>query len=296
MAAIVLKPAAATSIFFERSLTMTKCYIYALDSKTGILAAALSCPDNATAVQVFQIAGNCLERYGTSLRFDYGIAHVGADALIEYKIPARNSWQFLWSRKNWYEEQLHKKIRFDLCDFEIAEAQTKRAIFKTRYFKTHHFDENILFMSFANSELEELAQQRQSGTIKTSTQSTAQEISLADYRHQIQAASGKGISQTAMDMYQESIEWADDPADVKITNTVDIEQAVFSGAFRAMARFQEPIEETDIERVHRLRLECWAWKEIIKQVYPDTKGIDIDSEVERVKKQHRRAYPEWYEK
>ena len=80
----------------------------------------------------------------------------------------------------------------------------------------------------------------------------------------------------------------------------DVEQAVFSGTYRAFAKFKTPEGETEIDTVDRLYKEGEQWKRIVHQVYyPDIEIDeipDIDSEVKRIQKMHKRAFPESYEK
>jgi hypothetical protein len=87
---------------------------------------------------------------------------------------------------------------------------------------------------------------------------------------------------------------------VQIINIENIEQATFKGAYRAMARFHEPTDETEIDKVDRLYKDGISWKRIVHQVYyPDIEIDEIpemDSEIRRVQAAHRRAYPESYEK
>ena len=81
---------------------------------------------------------------------------------------------------------------------------------------------------------------------------------------------------------------------VHVINIENIEQATFNGAYRAMARIQEPIDETEGEKEHRLRQDGWKWKDIAKQIFPDIEEGLLDSEIDRLKKQHRREYPKFY--
>ena len=107
-----------------------------------------------------------------------------------------------------------------------------------------------------------------------------------------------GNPQSAVNADQESIESANGPVDVIVKNMPskkDIADVTFDATYRAMARFQEPIEETKLEKVHRLRQDGWEWKRIIHQAYYPDENIeditDIDSEVSRIQKQYYAAYP-----
>ena len=87
---------------------------------------------------------------------------------------------------------------------------------------------------------------------------------------------------------------------VQVINIENIEQATFNGAYRAMARFHEPMNETEIDKVERLYKDGVSWKRIVHQVYYPDIEIDeipeIDSEIRRIQAAHRRAYPESYKK
>ena len=87
---------------------------------------------------------------------------------------------------------------------------------------------------------------------------------------------------------------------VQIINIESLAQPTFDGAYRAMARFHEPTDETEMEKVDRLYKDGISWKRIVHQVYyPDIeidKIPEMESEIRRVQAAHRRAYPESYEK
>jgi len=79
----------------------------------------------------------------------------------------------------------------------------------------------------------------------------------------------------------------------------DIADGAFDGTRRALARFITQKDETPIEQVHRLRCDDVEWKYIARTIYKEEneKEIaesDLDSEVKRLQKQHRRNYPEFY--
>ena len=123
--------------------------------------------------------------------------------------------------------------------------------------------------------------------------------SSTDY--QMQVASGKGHPKSAVEAHNASIEWNDEPAHVHlngITHAAEnkIENAVYRGTYRAMSRFQEPADETEIEEVHRLRGENLPWKYIAQKVYFEREGValpddELCNEVKRLQAQHRREYP-----
>jgi hypothetical protein len=79
----------------------------------------------------------------------------------------------------------------------------------------------------------------------------------------------------------------------------DIANAVFDGTFRANARFQEPLDETPIEKIHRLRCDDVDWKFIGRTIYEEEHGENIDEAildtyVDKLRQQHKREYPEYY--
>jgi len=135
--------------------------------------------------------------------------------------------------------------------------------------------------------------------------SVAPGVDIADCPRITQAASGRGnpkSGSTVAEAYQESIEWADEPADVNVTNMPskkDIADAAFDGTFRAIARFKEPTDEVAIEKIHRLRCDGVEWKFIARTIYREEHGKDIDEQdlpsyVDSLRKQHKRQYPEYY--
>ena len=86
---------------------------------------------------------------------------------------------------------------------------------------------------------------------------------------------------------------------VQIINIESIAKPTFEGTYRAMARFQEPIDESLIEKAHRLRCDKIPWKYIGRVLYREESGqeieeTDLPAYVDRLKKQHRREYPEFY--
>jgi hypothetical protein len=74
-------------------------------------------------------------------------------------------------------------------------------------------------------------------------------------------------------------------------NTAARENDVFKGTFRARARFSEPDDEVEIEKIIRLKHDGWNWGNIVKQVYPDSDGMskeDFNKLVDATKKLHQR--------
>jgi len=99
-------------------------------------------------------------------------------------------------------------------------------------------------------------------------------------------------------------EWEPPTENVNVVNQLtkkDIADGAFDGTRRALARFINPKDETPIEKVHRLRCDDVEWKYIARTIYKEENGkniaeSDLDSEVKRLQKQHKREYPEFYEK
>jgi len=123
------------------------------------------------------------------------------------------------------------------------------------------------------------------------------------YPHQIQAATGIGVPDI-IEAYQASIEGSDGTApNVNVVNQLtkkDIADGAFDGTRRALARFITPKDETQIEKVHRLRCDDVEWKYIGRTIYREENGKNIDekdlrSYVDNLRKQHKRQYPEFYE-
>ena len=76
-------------------------------------------------------------------------------------------------------------------------------------------------------------------------------------------------------------------------NTAKRQNDVFQGTFRARARFSEPDDEVEIEKIHRLKQDGWKWENIVLQVYPDSENLsseDFKKKVEAVKQQYHREY------
>lgn len=60
------------------------------------------------------------------------------------------------------------------------------------------------------------------------------------------------------------------------------ENDVFGGTYRAMARFRDPPDEIELEKIARLINDGWKWKDAVMEVYPDTKPEELDREVNRL--------------
>jgi len=86
---------------------------------------------------------------------------------------------------------------------------------------------------------------------------------------------------------------------VQIINIESMAKPTFDGTYRAMARFQEPIDESSIEKAHRLRCDKISWKYIGRVLYREEYGRHIDEKdlsayVDKLRQQHKREYPEFY--
>ena len=132
----------------------------------------------------------------------------------------------------------------------------------------------------------------------------APQSDVSDCSQQIQAATGN-IVPSAVEAYNASIEDSDGSVlTVNIANQLtkkDIADGTFDGAFRAQARFDPPVDETPIEKVHRFRCDDVDWKYTVRTIYREEHGKDIDedllpAEVKRWQKKHTAAYPHFYEK
>ena len=77
-------------------------------------------------------------------------------------------------------------------------------------------------------------------------------------------------------------------------NTRNQEKAVHNGTVQAQEILQGLRNELDIDKIHRLRQGGMKWKDIVMEVYPDTTIDNLDSEVSRVQKQHKREFPDSY--
>ena len=73
-------------------------------------------------------------------------------------------------------------------------------------------------------------------------------------------------------------------------STATRENDIFSGTYRAQTRFTSPdgFDEIELEKIQRLRNDGWKWKDVIREVYPDTPEEYIDSKVDSVRKQIKR--------
>jgi len=98
----------------------------------------------------------------------------------------------------------------------------------------------------------------------------------------------KDINSPVVEILQETNELLKKQNSLIEKNTLTRENDVFWGTHRANARCHEDVGEIEIEKVRRLRNDGWKWKDVIKEVYPDTKEEDIDHKVNAVSKQLKR--------
>ena len=70
-------------------------------------------------------------------------------------------------------------------------------------------------------------------------------------------------------------------------NTALRENDVRNGTHRAMSRFWEA-DEIELEKIRRLRDDGWEWKDVVMEVYPNTKAEALDRKVNAVQKQLNR--------
>ena len=74
-------------------------------------------------------------------------------------------------------------------------------------------------------------------------------------------------------------------------NTAKRENDVFHGTFRARARFSEPDDEIEIEKIIRLKSDGWKWENIVLQIRPDSDKLpkeEFNKLVDAIKKQYQR--------
>lgn len=77
--------------------------------------------------------------------------------------------------------------------------------------------------------------------------------------------------------------------------TTSRENAVFRGMFRATARFREPEDETEDEKVERLINDGWKWKEAVREVFEtedkilagETLDLKVDEVRQRIKRDRK---------
>jgi len=191
--------------------------------------------------------------------------------------------------------------KYDAEDFALAELQTKKSFLEIKGRYRHEFEDYIWFMYHINLAVQKIVNEIRPAEVIESIESIAvpmvQSVSADDvhYSAMTRAASGQGNPESAIDASNELIEWADAPANVNITGidhaaATVIQKAAYQGTYNAMARFQDPIEEVEIEKIHRLKNSGWSWENIVRELYPDTKEEDINSEINRLKMQHSREY------
>ena len=270
-----------------------KYYIYALNRQTGHITVALPCPDRETARQAFQSAGNNLEGQnfsGVLFQFDF----VSIDSFIRIKYKPLKKKTFLMGWLNEKDEGLYRDDEFDAKDFAIAELQTDKRISEVKGHYKHEIGDDIIFMWYVNAALQALPTKVSPARIIKALEPIEEPAGPPIFI----AASREKKTQakiSALEAYNAS-KSLEEPPDGMILEGIApaaasvMEQAAFNGTFRAIARFHEPTDEIELEKIHRLKNDGWSWEKIVRLVYPDTKEADIPSEVNRVKQQHRRAY------
>jgi len=150
----------------------------------------------------------------------------------------------------------------------------------------------------------EIAEDIRQIVVETGALPPIERTKIADCSPMIQAATGVGVPDT-VEAYEAYIEDSDGTfPNVNVINQLtkkDIADGAFDGTRRALARFITPKDEVPIEKIHRLRCDGVDWKYITRTIYKEEHGKDIDeglldSEVKKLQKQHKREYPEFYEK
>jgi len=195
----------AVSPYLNRQMAKAY-YVYGLDTNDGRIAAAWRCPNEQAARYVYEDAMRQMDYEQISGQFQYGYIGIASIAGIEYK-----------------QGDLRKIGVFEQKDFDFAATLTKKPVLVAK--KYHRIANDLTdFMSCAGVLLEEMTALDDSSkpgaepndatgiSPEQSTQLTTNYPAIA------QAASGQGNPISAVEAYQESIEWADAPAEVIVKN------------------------------------------------------------------------------
>ena len=286
-----------------------KYYVYALDTTDGQITAALSCPDEKTAKQAYQVAKRKFEaEHGGTNSFHFGFASIDSHVSIGYIIPPQGGYRNGW----------HTSGRFDTDDFEFATRQTRKNLSKNRE------GLDLLFMRYASSvaflgfDLQTVESAETFGSDGEDATITPLPVDVDEsLKTPIEKPSGatpilaarvkktkESADKTTFKEYLENEPLVNSPDSMILEGhskqaVVEIENAAFRGTFRAFARFKEPIDETPIEKVHRLRCDGVEWKYIGRIIYREENGNDIDEKdldhyVDQLRQQHKREHPEHY--
>ena len=118
-----------------------KYYVYALDTENGQITAALSCRDEKTAKQAYQIAKRSFEtEYGETSSFHFGFTGVDSSVCIEY---SKRGWQ--------------KTESFDVDDFEFAETQTEKCFSKEKkWHESRYVQKDLDFLRYVKNAISKL--------------------------------------------------------------------------------------------------------------------------------------------
>jgi len=302
-----------------------KTYIYVIDKRQNDILYALYCPDERTGKRACTMAKRETGHDGNNYRYTQSDV-ISVDSTVTIVIePCSNST---------HNKATHKDFSID--DFEFAETDTKRFLSKgdcnntdNQTYDSRQYAICLDFMRAVDKALKELTgeavppvQSETSSTGNALLQGLAsdfkqhmgsvnrfiQEVQrnpvesvLADYK-QLQAATGVAVPDTTT-AEQAYIDDSDGTVpNVNVVNQLtkkDIADGTFDGAFRALARFNPPEDETQIEKIHRLRCDDVEWNYIGRTIYHEENGKDIDEKdlptyVDRLRKQHKGQYPHYY--
>lgn len=204
-------------------------YVFTLDAATEKVTAALSFPDKKSAARAYETAY-------VEMGKDYGSVDLYSDCIevipgkrIEYQLPSRDV------------------ICFEADDFEIAEQLTEKFLAEE-----HDYHLGIRYMRYVKLIADGVIDFGRDKSVVTPPRQTREstaplvELDIADYRPMAQAANGKGVPKSAVEaVSDESIEWADEPAEVVVTNKEPIatSESPDSPVIQAIERQTATIQE-----------------------------------------------------
>ena len=287
-----------------------KYFVYALSKKLRMIIAALSCPDETTGKRAYMMACQHMDWHLEDSV--YGLIRVKTHATIS----VHNG-----------EDQGTNKLNFNVTDFEFAELLTKERICEG---KTNEWHDNFMrLVDYAMEELTddvELLMHPCSTTEEEARDSIRAEFfpklgyKAEDVLHSIvdhtkehpaaisqsvltatQAASGNGHTKSAVDAYNDSIEWADEPANVNINrialgvlpipvNVVDQPKPIISAVVainRLCNRLDEPISVYQVPKPNSViqedidelldRIDANDTRWVSAQEYADAVGCKVST-------------------
>jgi hypothetical protein len=206
-------------------------YICALDPKSERLYDALSCPDELTAEGVYRFACRALKEYDfltrphrhSVNRLMFCLVSVARSGRIS--IPPEKDW-FWWCRgywRGWYESKdLYGKARTDLIfdreEFERADSITREVLRMKESIGAQYLEPGMFVMRKVYLAQQPAAKIKPMESVKLSVDCSPLFFG---------AANGNGMLKTAIEVaYAESIELANEPANVVVNNPKDISDPV----------------------------------------------------------------------